>query len=565
MSDTNTKKVDTQDKIASIVSELAEKLGIDPDTLLNDDKFDMSYFRLPSTLKKHLRSIIKDRSIILTGDTDHLTIDHIVNTMFADIDKPREYDFQDEDVHEQECIQSLERMVNDFLRVPDRDQFTKALAGEEWFVAEGGYDNKCYDCAEKLGFRFKGNEVHLLGAKPCANNRKFTVEVDFPTGEVVFGDWPDRFSELTNAGILDDGGDGESINYLKGQRQRSDVFARQRIFHQSVGNSSPTWFYNDETAQIRIGGSYNEDTDEVESEAGFKEMGYFCTDLWWVTMLDKKYYDSMIVKLSETRNKKYYSKKVETGKIKPGKYRFTCHSRGDDDAGVYTTAEWIGEADQSMPTFDVMDGYRIPTVAEAITYLTAKHSYVYGKGSNAKFRLIDYAFNVIGNGINSIGDFFTHVRVPKDEVIEPYDLSGEQGFGNPYPNFNKQYTFVWDLYQYNTLDQLPTEWLEANIWYFEKSREYFLNDPQDYSYAYPGKRKRDEDEDTRMLQALAKIRQETNSEEEFQAKVKKDYTVEFNGDLPTFYKDRWENRKEEYVKFIDETLTMLNKELDSRK
>jgi len=295
-------------------------------------------------LKTHIKTIIKDRSIIVTGDTDHLSIVYILK-QFANIDKPRKYDFQDVDVHEKDFIYSIDTMIHDFLIINDNELFAKALAGEEWFTVGGTYEQRCEDCAVKLGFRFKGNEVHLIGAKPCENNLKFSLEVDFPTGEVVFSDWPDRFSELTSAGILD-GADGESINFLKGQRQRSDVFARQHIFHQSVGNSSPTWFYNKETAQIRIGEIYD-DGNEVEPEEGFEKAGWFCTDLWWVTMLDKKYYDIMISKLCTERNKNYYEKKLETAKIKPGKYRFTCYSRSDEDNDVYTTAEWIGEADQT--------------------------------------------------------------------------------------------------------------------------------------------------------------------------------------------------------------------------
>jgi hypothetical protein len=306
---------------------------------------------LGGALKNHIRKIVEDRSIVLTGDTDHMSIDYIINNELKNIDEPRKYDFEPKNVHEQDLLRSLQRIIPDIFIPENIESLERAIRGEEEFHVRGGYESRCYDCAKTLNLAFKGNKVHIFGDAKCEHNNKFTVEIDFPSGEVVFDDWPDRFSEAAKAGLFNDK-DKESINYLRGQRKRTDGYAAQGIFHHCVGNTSPRLFYGNKTAQIQIGGgTYNEKTGKTTVK-GLKKVGEFCTDLWWVTMIDKQAYEAMIAKLPVERDKGYYKKKLEVATIKPGRYRFTCMSptgnNGEDEYGfTYATAEWIGEVDST--------------------------------------------------------------------------------------------------------------------------------------------------------------------------------------------------------------------------
>lgn len=234
-----------------------------------------------------MTAITKDRSIVLTGDTGHLSIDYIINTSFKNIDKPRRYDFQKEDVHEEEFLRELMRFVPDFSAELKRENVDKAIAGEEVLVIPGNrFNSVCYDCAAVMNMSIQGKHIHLSCDSECEHNRKFTIEVDFPTGEVVFDDWPARFSEARDAGFIAEDDEGVSINYLKGQRQRSDEMAAQQIVHHSVGNTCPGFYVNKETSAIQIGGGkYNEETDEYEVAEGLENVGTFCTDLWWLSLI----------------------------------------------------------------------------------------------------------------------------------------------------------------------------------------------------------------------------------------------------------------------------------------
>jgi hypothetical protein len=522
------------------------------------------YWQIPLMIKNHFITITKNRTIKITGDTDHLSIHWLINEEFANIDKPREYDFQKENVHEEDFLMSLLRYSPDFLFYTDEEKkkIENAIAGNEWYtIKEPGYDRpKCYDCVDNLVLSFKGNEVKVSGTKPCEHHRQFTVEIDFPTGNVVYADWPDRFSEARDAGIIEKN-DEESINYLRGRHARSDEFAAQQIFHHFVGNSCPHLFYNKTTDVVQIGGGgYDEDTDEMIPPNGSDEVGYFCTDLWWVTMIDKKYYDQIVKKLSKKRDEKYYKNDVNIATIKPGRYRFTCNAaRGDDDNGVpYVTAEWIGEASNFVPAYNTMADSRLMTLNEAIQFSD------YSRG-NSKFGLIDYVFNTNGNGIRSKGEFQSHFKVCKElpacEEHNEEKINLEKEF--IYPNFRKEYSTIYQI----KIKEFPTDWLEGVLWYYQICAEYFMGDAQSYSNAYPGKeKKREEEKPENILKSWEKqYRKEGMTDEEFHKAVSKAMDCEFDGDVVKHLTLRWTKEKARCLEFCNETVKYVQKELDKRK
>jgi len=540
----------------------------------------VSAFYIPTLIKNHLTNIVKNRSIVVTGDTAHSSIDYFINTTLKNIDKPRLYDFQAENVHEEDVIHSLTRYVPDMLLSDEysAEDIQEAIAGKKWVSFRGGYDCKCYDCAVNLCIAFSGSIVKLSGVKPCSSNRKFTIEVDFPTGEVVYADWPARFSEMRNAGFISEN-DGISINYLVGQRQRSDEFANQQIFHQSVGNSCPRLWVHTDKDKVQIGGAeYDEEKDDYIPPTNFEDAGYFCTDLWWVTMIDKQFYDSMIARLPAERDTKYYEKDVDTVNIKPGRWRFTCNAGlGDDDDHIpYTTAEWIGPASDFVPEYEILgSNHRLKTLEEVIyerageftdglDYKNEPYHY-----DTTKFSVIDYMFNTIGNGLRSKGEFYQHLRVAKDAVIikKPFVSHPDAvpTFKNPYPNFDAK----WSLIERDVaLKDIPTDWLEGVAWFYEKCISYFESDPQDYSYAYPGNKYTEEkrkEENEKMLKAINDLRKPDMTDEQWQASIVKNYEVPFNGNVEDFLAARWDKRKSDAIKFCKNTIKKINKELANRK
>jgi len=529
-----------QDELKKTLYSLVESTGhnCDPAILAEVEKL-----HTIDRIVAHLTTIIKNRTIVLTGDTSHLSVRSIIQCL-ADIDKPKKYDFQDDDVNEQEFLSELLSCVPTYIMRGEvtNAQVIDAIDGKEWLELPKSHESKCYDCAQPFKVAFKGNEVHITAGHACEQNHTFTIEVDFPTGEVVFDDWPARFSEARDAGFIFEN-KKESVNYLKGQRQRSDEMAAQQIVHHSVGNTCPTFYVNKETGAIQIGSHWDEKLDGYATPEGMEDVGSFCTDLWWVTMLDRKFYDTIVGKLPQQKSKKYYSKELHIAHIPPGRYRFTCYGRTEEGMNMFMTGERIGDASDFMPPFDVMDSKRLMTLDEAVAWSQRTYGSLFGGNSlTAKFRFLDHTFNVIGNGISSKGELFETFSVLNDAVLEILPPSDEpMELKNPYPNFKKEYSLIYQM----QVSDLPTDWLEGVLWYYENCRTYFLNGAEGYHCAYPSNTTKDED----FLKNFEKLRKEGMSEEDFYHAVSEAYACEYRGDIQEFRQRRWDKEKARCIPF----------------
>lgn len=541
----------------------------------NDHYLKMS--RASKKLKAHVIGLIKARQFTATGDESHLSVSSVL-AQAANIDQPRKYDFQTETVHEEEFLRTISGLVPSGLFGLEctAEEIDAAIAGTASLTLTGPRDMRCYDCAVPMRLTVNANSLHFDCATVCEKNGEFYVDVDFPTGEVVFGDWPDRFSEMVDEGWLDECDDdgAESINYIKGQRYRTEGFAKQGIFHLSVGNSCPSWYYDASTGEILIGGSsYNEDTDEETLPDGdFKDMGSFCTDLWWVTMLDRSRYDELISKLPKKRNKKYYDKTLDTATIKPGRYRF--HSvpmvPGDDDyRTLFAKAEYLGPCGELPKVKRVEEGKIILNPMQMVLRKAQTFKELYpGRMEAIHFSMLDDIFNGSGSGINSKGDFFNYISVPADTkftIVLPPSVEApkhmETYVAKPYPNFKERYSLLYEM----QLKDMPIEWVEAALWFYTTCRNFFLGDKVGhYHYAYPSA-KNPENQLKQWTEALEKRRKEGQTDEQFYAAVTKDYETEYNGDLEDFLKRHWEKELNRILKFISKTRSKLNREIKKRK
>ena len=498
-----------------------------------------------------LRSLFKNRLLTISGDTSHASIESMIQ-QYADIDKDRD----SQDYHENRFISfSLPERFQCLLETEEADS---VIRGERELTLQLGYDRRCYDCGERIEMTICGTSVtYTTKTGTCKSNKVFEVEIDFPTGEIVFADWPANFSSLAREGLLPT--KDYDVNLLIGRRQTTEGYAPYQIFHHSVGNTCPSWFYNPTTHEIQIGSSYDEDTDGCVVPNGFEKKGYFCTDLWWVTMIDKKYYDDKVALLANR------SGEVETAKIEPGRYRFTAFARGDDDQSIFATAVRIGECSGKEPYSDNMIGKRLMTPEEYTRYRVFKFwgkTLTEAEVKSALYAGLDHIFNCIGNGIRNKGEFLSHISVEVDEQIPdvsgPGVPDGTNPARNPYPNFAERYSLLYTM----DLADIPASWLEAALWFYQTSEQYFQDGAVNYSYAYPSSRK---DYEKHFVDAFERRRKDGMTDEEWYADISKAYEEEFDGDIPAFLTRRWVKEKERILTFIANTIKKLDSELANRK
>lgn len=179
-------------------------------------------------------------------------------------------------------------------------------------------DNCCSDCGSKFSFIISLERgilnIRVESDSICEKNREYSIEVDFPTGEIVVDDWPPFFPEFMERGIVNN--DRFDVNYVHGIRAASEQAARDGGYgYFFVGNTSPSiWKEGD---GLRVG--YLDEENEDMS------IGSICTDLWWVTIIDvsiyKKYLNAIGQEYSEELIKKKSYGTANIIKIEPGRYR----------------------------------------------------------------------------------------------------------------------------------------------------------------------------------------------------------------------------------------------------
>lgn len=221
----------------------------------------------------------------------------------------------------------------------------------------------------------------------------------------------------------------------------------------------------------------------------------------------------------------------------------------------------------------------------------------------AKFKVFDHTFNTIGNGMymeNFEGEPVTEeevvtaqkwfkctraakgymktrklggnpewlmpegdptITVPADEMVNhpeivywvEFDCAGKR---DPYPNFQKQYSMVWDVRDINFVI-LGREWAQAANWFYSRCRDYFMDDDlvKEYYTAFPkatAQATATTIADYKRVMRLDKY--PTNDD------ISKAYACEFIGDrtndddVSAFITRRWNAEREQILNFIDETI-----------
>lgn len=223
-----------------------------------------------------------------------------------------------------------------------------------------------------------------------------------------------------------------------------------------------------------------------------------------------------------------------------------------------------------------------------------------------KFRILDHVLNTIGNGCymeSFEGDPVTDLEIAKakkwfhceraaygymktrklgdssfempegepivvreDEMKDhpeivywvDFDASEER---NPYPNFMKEYSAVWNNRDI-IFEELGPQWAKVAGWYYNRCRDYFMDSEKVKSYygAFPNK---DQEENEQRLASYLKL---ISSTEKYPTNddISKAYECEFIGDrtniddVSAFATRRWEKEHQRILDFIYETLARVN-------
>lgn len=206
----------------------------------------------------------------------------------------------------------------------------------------------------------------------------------------------------------------------------------------------------------------------------------------------------------------------------------------------------------------------------------------------AKMKVMNHLLNVIGNGIRDNEELAEHLngyeqgQTPQDkyralkfieedfysgcsedweqfvdsleEELETnkikypqmkwrkYDNIRKYSF-NPYPNFQKEYSLIYNCSDYLKLDK---SWILVAIEYYQNCLIRFQEDQKDYHSRWPS-----ENPEKTKKDFLSHFGNKTNEQ------ISKDYEFPFDGDLDKFLTGRWQKEKARIIIFIEETIQLL--------
>lgn len=242
------------------------------------------------------------------------------------------------------------------------------------------------------------------------------------------------------------------------------------------------------------------------------------------------------------------------------------------------------------------------TPTEYVNYYLLKYPSLYSASTREKvhFKVFDQLFNTIGNGIWDDEELVEALKLePVDPVLAEKFITSETlyygyyevdtlseriavGKGDwifvlesekeqhsdivkwvkcpmpatfvPYPNFDDKYSLV---YRTNFKD-LDPKWHSAAIWYYTKCLEYFNSEKSStYHYAFPKTFDNPIDEYRNSNEQILSGWKTALDRYDSNESISEAYEQEYNGNLEEFVTTRWNNEKARIIKFINDTIEML--------
>jgi hypothetical protein len=136
------------------------------------------------------------------------------------------------------------------------------------------------------------------------------------------------------------------------------------------------------------------------------------------------------------------------------------------------------------------------------------------------------------------------------EVV--YKLLSKKHPFNPYPNFQKEYSTVWECPVFLTLGK---GWINEAINFYKYCQKWLKNNESKYHYAFP---RPTEEETKRRLKEFKEYNKGKTRKQ-----IAKDYELSYTGSCHDLLSRRWKKDRERIEEFIAETIEMLEQHLKS--
>lgn len=232
------------------------------------------------------------------------------------------------------ALPATDNQGNKFSGGVTQDTVDMWIVGEESEYLHIPHSLTCFTCGRDLKMYFNGKTLELKGTEPindicpyASSDLTHTVELDIPSGEIVFGnDFRKMFEEPEEY----------SIEIHHNRKKYVNFYAAAGLFHAYVGNSCPIIF-QEERGIITVA---NVDPDELGDLRFGKECGMVTTDLWWFSAMDSAEFIKR--RLATEEQLSAIEARV---KVTPGRYRMTVYAGVNFDSyePVYAKIELITE------------------------------------------------------------------------------------------------------------------------------------------------------------------------------------------------------------------------------
>lgn len=168
-------------------------------------------------------------------------------------------------------------------------------------VMESSYSFQCGRCGKMPTVTIYEDRIEF--EDDHVEPQAFSVDIDFPTGDMVFNDtYPDCFEH----------GDFDG-NTVAGVQECSEAMAKQGLMYFFVGNSCPAVWKEGDTIYV---GSLPEDQWDDRN-------GSICTDLWWASFVDP---NTVLNRDCDAQKEvDHMREKGGSLKVTPGTYRCTSY------------------------------------------------------------------------------------------------------------------------------------------------------------------------------------------------------------------------------------------------
>lgn len=283
-------------------------------------------------------------------------------------------------------------------------------------------------------------------------------------------------------------------------------------------------------------------------------------------------------------------------KIIDGKVDFTDHSM---------TSIFMGELSYTLDALEeenivnkaIPPGFKLLSPNEYIIRSIISYPTLYLKYDfeQSKMAVLGHMFNTIGSGTNDfiktitgkpsdfnlIKDFFGDTTVyeyekngksklvtqlTNDEKNFAYPIEKDKDdFHNPYPNFQKQYSLIYS----SNYDLMDNEWKQAALDFYLYCKDFFNNPERSKTYHYSFEFDSFDNLSSQQKNDIQDLKQRIHNLSV--EKISKDYGTPFVGspnndhDIANFLQNRWFKEKEKIHQFLNNTISMLEKDLNLNK